>query len=75
MDYQISYFYPNSEYAERFKLEGGYCVETGARSPEVKGFASYDEAVAFAKTIPNGYPHSFSLDHPSRMTSGFGVKA
>lgn len=72
--YEIGYFYPTSPYAERFCINGGYVVEWGK---EAKGFASYCETLAFAKTIPNGCPSFFSLDHPdnpSRMASGFGVK-
>jgi|GEM_PF-4385861 len=69
MEYRISYFYPTSPYAERFRLkDGGCCVEWGKGKwgKRAKGFASYDQALAFAKTIRNGSPIFFSLDHPSR---------
>lgn len=64
MEYQIAYFFPTSPYAERFRIDGGYCVEWGKKA---KGFASYDQALDFAKTIPNGLPNFYSMDHPSRV--------
>lgn len=49
----VSYSYPTSPNARRFKLgDGGYCVEYSTQREPIAGFNTFEQAWRYAETLP-----------------------